>query len=442
MVLGRIFSDFPAGGLEDAIGTAYSSAKFSHEEVAPLTRVDDYTYILELYHGPTLAFKDFALQLLPRLMSMSSAIERAPGKKLILTATSGDTGKAALESFADQQCAACVVFYPEHGVSEAQRLQMVTQKGANTFAVAVRGNFDDAQSGVKRLFGDSAFNAEVASLGWSLSSANSINFGRLAPQIAYYFSAYADLLRVERIKCGDPVNFAVPTGNFGNILACDYARRMGLPVGKLVCASNANRVLADFFETGKYDARRAFHITSSPSMDILISSNLERFLFEVVSRDAERVADMMNRLKTDGLFMLSPHEITCVKARLLADWADNESASKTITDLWSGSHILIDTHTAVGLSVLNGLRERGELVDTPTVLASTASPFKFGRDVAHAVLGGGFQAADDFQCCSALSEATGIPVPSSIAELPVKPVLHTTVCDPAGMGETIVRLLG
>ena len=440
-ILRQILPEFPQDTLKYTVSSAYSGGRFSGENAAPLARMDDNTYILELYRGPTLAFKDFALQLLPGLMRISAAIEHSPAKRLILTATSGDTGKAALESFADQSDTACVVFYPENGVSEAQRLQMVTQRGGNTYVIAVRGNFDDAQTGVKKLFGDIEFNRHMQSLGWSLSSANSINFGRLIPQVAYYFSAYADMIKARRIKCGDHVHFVVPTGNFGNILACDYARRMGLPVGKMVCASNANNVLTDFITTGVYDARRALRVTSSPSMDILISSNLERFIYEMVDRDAERVADMMHGLRSTGSFAVDPLELVAIKARVIAGWADETLTRETISGIWRSFGKLIDTHTAVGMSVLNDLRNQCKLTDAPAVLVSTASPFKFGRDVAQSVLGTDMSSLDDFRCCDALAGETGEKVPESISELPRKPILHKAACEPEQMCETVLKLL-
>jgi threonine synthase len=440
-VLRSLLPDFSPGELERAVLRTYNSEKFESPAVAPITKIDNSTYILELYHGPTLAFKDFALQLLPSLMTISSAAERSDEKRLVLTATSGDTGKAALESFADQPGTACVVFYPERGVSEVQRLQMVTQRGANTFVAAVRGDFDDAQTGVKRLFGDRNFQARMRSLGWSLTSANSINFGRLIPQIAYYFSAYAELVHAGRIKTGDPVDFAVPTGNFGNILACDYARRMGLPVGKLICASNENHVLADFIETGVYNAKRALRITSSPSMDILISSNLERFLFEITSRDHDRISDLMTYLKTDGRFVLSNAELQSVKTRIIAGWADEASTSKSIADTWKNSHTLIDPHTAVGMAVLSDIRARRKLTGAPVVLASTASPFKFGRDVAAAILDQDLSGMNDFDCLGAIARHTGLAVPGSITNLQNRPIVHETLCDPQQMAETVERFV-
>jgi threonine synthase len=436
-ILALLLPAFDRDELADAAARAYS--RFGGSDAAPLRRLSGNRYLLELYHGPTLAFKDFALQLLPGLMTQSARLEGDSTKRLILVATSGDTGKAALEAFADQPDTEIVVFYPEDGVSEAQRLQMTTQRGVNTHVAAVRGNFDDAQTGVKKLFASESFRDSMRARGYTLSSANSINYGRLIPQIAYYFSSYADLINYGAIQPGQRVHFCVPTGNFGNILAADCARRMGLPVGKLVCASNRNHILTDFIESGAYDTRRKFHVTSSPAMDILVSSNLERFLFELTGRDGSRVSEWMNGIKTVGLFSLNAAEHAAVKARISAGWADEDASRGAIAKMWRDSRALIDPHTAVGADVL----ERARLnEDDPAVLVSTASPFKFGADVAKAILPGVPEGASDFDCCAMIASASGISVPPSIAALPGLKVRHTLKCDAGGMADVIAGIIG
>ncbi|MDR1599213.1 MAG: threonine synthase [Oscillospiraceae bacterium] len=436
-ILKPLLPTFGADELAEAVNRAYS--RFGGPDAAPLRELSGGSYLLELYHGPTLAFKDFALQLLPSLMDQSARLEGDSSKRLILVATSGDTGKAALEAFADQPDTRIIVFYPEDGVSEAQRLQMVTQRGANTHAVAARGNFDDAQTGVKGLFASAEFRQSMRGRGYILTSANSINYGRLVPQIVYYFSAYADLIGRGAVRLGQPVHFCVPTGNFGNILAADCARRMGLPIGKLICASNRNHALADFIESGTYDTRREFYVTTSPAMDILISSNLERFLYELTGRDSGRVSDWMVALKNDGAFSLDDTERAAFRTRMLAGWTDEENSRKAIARVWRDCHVLIDPHTAVGADVLERVRPDD---GNPVVLVSTASPFKFGMDVAKAILPDVPEGASDFDCCRMIAEATGIPVPPSIAELPGLAVRHAGRCEPEGMADVVESLVG
>ena len=433
-VLKRFLTDFSEEKLRDMASKAYD--RFDTEAVAPLHGLHDDVHVLELWHGPTLAFKDVALTLLPHLMTASA---QATGEKrdiLILVATSGDTGKAALSGFQDVHGTGCAVFYPKGGVSEAQRLQMVTQRGENTHVIAVQGNFDDAQTGVKRIFSDRAAAEMLDQKGIVLSSANSINWGRLVPQIVYYFSAYVDLLLAGEIRAGDEVNFCVPTGNFGNILAAHYAHLMGLPVGRLICASNENNVLTDFINTGVYDRRREFHLTSSPSMDILISSNLERMLYELCGRDCAKVGEWMNELKEQGVYRVDDAAKEQLQALMFGGWASEAECAAQIRRIWNDEKYLIDPHTAVAMSVLCAYREEsGDM--RPCVVASTASPFKFGRAVASAL--GMETDGSDFELCARLTEKTSVPTPEAIAELPTLPVRHKRDCAPENMFEELIK---
>ncbi len=394
-------------------------------------------HMLELFHGPTSAFKDMALQLLPHLLTLARKKQGVDEEIMILVATSGDTGKAALAGFADVPGTRVLVFYPDGGVSEAQRLQMATQTGANVYVAAVHGNFDDTQTGVKQLFGSDAFIARQAARGRILSSANSINFGRLVPQVAYYFSAYADLIASEAIRPGDKVNFAVPTGNFGNILAAWYAMEMGLPVHKLICASNRNNVLTDFIQSGYYSTKREFHLTTSPSMDILISSNLERLLFDLCDRDEALVRRWMSSLRQNGGYSIGGERVRKMQEAFSAGWADDGRVAATIEKVWREEHYLLDTHTAVARAVYDDYRaSTGD--HTPTVLVATASPYKFSRDVLGAIEGE--TPESEFACADRLEQLTGIPMPAPLRDLRTLPVLHGTVCDIAQMGQ-IVDLL-
>jgi len=433
-VLKRFLTDFSEDQLRDMAEKAY--ARFDTEAVAPLHELKDGVHVLELWHGPTLAFKDVALTLLPHLMTASAKATGENREILILVATSGDTGKAALSGFQDVSGTGCAVFYPKGGVSEAQRLQMVTQRGDNTHVIAVKGNFDDAQTGVKRIFSDKAAAEMLDQKGVVLSSANSINWGRLVPQIVYYFSAYADLLAAGKIQAGDEVNFCVPTGNFGNILAAHYAHLMGLPVGKLICASNENNVLTDFINTGVYDRRREFHLTTSPSMDILISSNLERMLFELCGRDCARVNQWMNELKEKGVYQVDEAAKERLQAVMYGGWACEKACAAEIKRVWNEEKYLIDPHTAVATSVMRAYREEsGDM--RPCVVASTASPFKFGRAVASALemeTNG-----SDFELCARLTEKTGVPTPEAISELPTLPVRHKRDCMPEDMFAELMK---
>ena len=437
-VLSRFLPDFTQEELEQAIAGAYGTG-FDVKEVAPMVKVGSRAHSLELWHGPTLAFKDMALQLLPYLLTMSGKKHGEAREVFILVATSGDTGKAALEGFLDVPGTRCCVFYPNGGVSQAQRLQMVTTGGSNTHVIAVNGNFDDAQTGVKRIFSDPTFAAQMDAQGRVLSSANSINFGRLVPQIVYYFSAYADLLGEQAIAMGDEVNFCVPTGNFGDILAADYAKKAGLPVGKLICASNENNVLADFIETGVYDIRdRAFFKTISPSMDILISSNLERLLFDLAGCDGEKVAALMEQLKREKRYQITDEMLGALQARYAAGYVDEDGIREEIARTWKEDGYLMDTHTAVASAVLREYQEKtGDKRES--VIVSTASPYKFGASVLCAIAGEEACAGkDDFACCALLSELTGTKVPPQIADLPHMRVRHSAVCEKDAMDKAVL----
>ena len=421
-ILRLFLTDYTEEELRGCVERAYGST-FDDVRRAPVRAVGDLE-VLELWHGPTSAFKDMALQLLPPLMSTARIKEGERDTILILVATSGDTGKAALEGFADAEGIRIMVFYPDGGVSPVQRLQMVTQAGENVAVVAVRGNFDDAQRGVKEIFGDAAMVQELAALHTKLSSANSINWGRLVPQIVYYFSAYADLLAEKKIAAGDAVNFTVPTGNFGNILAGYYAKCMGLPVGKLVCASNANNVLTDFLQTGIYDRKRDFYQTMSPSMDILISSNLERLLYHLTEDTAE-VAAWMKQLTEVGKYDAS-RLLPALKENFWAAFADDAATEQEIRAVYERTHYTLDTHTAVAYRAAEAYRR--ETRDTrPMIVLSTASPYKFGASVLHA-LGEDTAGMDEFAQMERLHARSGMAVPPRLAALRTASVLHKGIC--------------
>ncbi|MBQ7784924.1 MAG: threonine synthase [Clostridia bacterium] len=437
-VLERFLPDFTKEELKQAIAGAYGTG-FDCDRVAPMVRVGERAYALELWHGPTLAFKDMALQLLPYLLTMSGKKHGEEREVFILVATSGDTGKAALEGFKDVPGTRCCVFYPKDGVSQAQRLQMVTTGGKNTHVIAIEGNFDDAQTGVKKIFSDPAFAAEMDRQRRVLSSANSINFGRLVPQVVYYFSAYADLLAQGAVQMGDPVNFCVPTGNFGDILAADYAAKAGLPVGKLICASNENNVLTDFIETGRYDiSARSFFKTISPSMDILISSNLERLLFDLSGCDGARIAGLMAQLKEKGCYQIDDAMLKALQNRYCAGYVSEAGIREEIARTWKEEGYLMDTHTAVASAVLREYEQKtGD--KTPGVIVSTASPYKFGASVLEAIAGSeATQGKDGFACCAMLSELTNTKIPSQIADLPLMEIRHTAVCGRQDMAQAVI----
>lgn len=412
-IMGKFLDDFSEEELNRYTERAYSADKFDHPAIAPLHQVDEKTWCLELWHGPTSAFKDMALQMLPQLLSASLQKTGEEKTVCILVATSGDTGKAALEGFADVPQTRIMVFYPRDGVSEIQKLQMVTQQGQNVGVCAVAGNFDDAQAGVKRIFSDAEIRAELAARGYFLSSANSINWGRILPQIVYYVSAWCDLLNAGAVQPGAPVNFCVPTGNFGNILACYYAKKLGVPVGKLICASNSNDVLTDFIRTGVYDRNRPFHTTMSPSMDILVSSNLERMLFELSGGDDALVRSYMQQLAETGRYAISPEMKQKLQALFYGGFCDEASTAATIGSMYEKGY-LIDPHTAVAARVLADYRaETGD--STPAVFASTASPYKFNDNVLRAI--GQTPSADSMACIDQLQARTGVPAPRRLAAL-------------------------
>ncbi len=438
-VLKRFLEDFSLKEIEDSVRAAYSRERFTAPEVAPVRQLDSATWALELFHGPTLAFKDMALQLLPHLLKLSAEKNGEDREICILVATSGDTGKAALEGFRDVPGTSCTVFYPLDGVSDVQRLQMVTTGGNNTHVIAVRGNFDDAQTGVKELFGSESFREEMAAKGRTLSSANSINLGRLVPQVVYYFSAYAELLKTNAIPAGEPVNFCVPTGNFGDILAGYYARCMGLPVNKLICASNRNNVLTDFFTTGIYSTHRTFFKTISPSMDILVSSNLERLLYEAADRDGTLIRTWMTQLKESGSYSVGEQRRDWLLDTFWGDCADNKDTLGEIRKRWEQDHYLMDPHTAVAGHVLREYRRKtGD--DTPSVIVSTASPYKFAADVLSALTGGN-AGGDPFSASEEIQKLTGIPMPEQVRKLRELQVRHTAECDKDKMGQAVLDVM-
>ncbi|MFV0497760.1 MAG: threonine synthase [Candidatus Fimivivens sp.] len=433
-VLSLFLTDFTNEELRSAVVDAYTNGVYEEDWAAPLSDLSDGRFVLELWHGPTCAFKDMALQILPRLM-VPAAKRALDGKQImILVATSGDTGKAALEGFCDVQGIKIAVFYPNEGVSPMQRLQMATQQGENVAVYAIEGNFDNAQTEVKKIFTNKPIIQRLAAHNTVFSSANSINWGRLVPQIVYYFSAYADMVGCACIKQGDPVNFVVPTGNFGNILAGYYAKKMGLPINKLICASNNNNVLTDFMKAGVYEANREFFTTLSPSMDILVSSNLERLLFELADRDSDRVQNMMEKLSSERRYAIDD----AMKARLSQDfwggYIDDARCESVIKKTLSDVGYLVDPHTAVALGVYDDYKAAtGDRL--PTVIVSTASPFKFAGSVLKAL--GVAQSADEFAAVRMLSKNTGVPVPESIEALENKKIRFSNVILPNKMPEEI-----
>ena len=435
-VMGLFLDDFTPEELSAFAARAYGPEKFDHP-AAPLRRVGGKTWCLELWHGPTSAFKDMALQMLPQLLSASLQKTGEDKTACILVATSGDTGKAAMEGFADVPQTKILVFYPENGVSQIQKLQMVTQEGANVGVCAVRGNFDDAQNGVKRIFSDPAIREELAGRGYFLSSANSINWGRILPQIVYYISAYCDLLEAGEIQLGETVNYCVPTGNFGNILACYYARKMGLPVGKLICASNRNDVLTEFIRAGVYDRNRPFHTTMSPSMDILISSNLERLLFDLSGGDDALVRSYMERLRETGRYEIGGEMLSQLQSLFYGGCCGEEDTSATIAGLWQDGY-LVDTHTAVAAKVLADYRrETGD--EGPAVFASTASPYKFCDSVLSAI--GEEPVSDSVERIAQLERASHVPAPSRLAALKGKTPRFDGVTDREEMEKVVLDFL-
>ncbi len=439
-VMKLFLTDFTDEELRTCIQKAYDE-KFDTKEIVPIKKAGG-AYYLELFHGKTIAFKDMALSILPHLLITSAKKNQVKNEIVILTATSGDTGKAALAGFADVPGTKIIVFYPKNGVSPIQEKQMVTQTGENTFVVGIHGNFDDAQNGVKKIFGDEEFKNELDAAGFQFSSANSINIGRLVPQVVYYVYAYAKLLEQQEISEGEPINVVVPTGNFGNILAAYYAKQMGVPIQKLICASNENKVLFDFFQTGIYDKNRDFVLTSSPSMDILISSNLERLIYKVALEDAETNAEFMKQLSANGKYEITEE----MKARLsdfYGGYASEEEDAAMIKKLYEEEHYIIDTHTAVAACVFEKYRAESK-DETKTVIASTASPYKFIKSVLEAIdekYAQLYEEKGDFALAEELAVLSGVDIPKAVEELRTAPVLHKTECDVDEMKNTVKRFL-
>ena len=436
-VMKLFLTDFTEEELKNCINSAYDS-KFDTEKIAPLVKADN-AYYLELFHGSTIAFKDMALSILPHLMITSARKNNIKNEIVILTATSGDTGKAALAGFADVKGTRIIVFYPKNGVSPIQEKQMVTQKGANTFVVGIHGNFDDAQTGVKKIFSDKELAKELDEKGFQFSSANSINIGRLVPQICYYVYAYAQLCKDGKIEEGEKINVVVPTGNFGNILAAFYAKNMGLPIDKLICASNDNKVLYDFFRTGTYDRNREFVLTTSPSMDILISSNLERLIYRIAGNDADKNRELMSALTGNGKYEIT-EEMKAQLADFYGNFASEAETAAEIRRLYEKCGYVIDTHTAVASAVYGKyVAETGD--HKTTVIASTASPFKFTRSVMDAI-DTKYDVMGDFELVDELSKIAKVKVPGAIEEIRTAPILHDTQCDVDKMKDTVKSFLG
>ena len=436
-VMRQFLTDFTEEELKDCIAKAYDE-KFDTKEIAPLVKKDE-AYYLELFHGKTIAFKDMALSILPHLLTTSAKKNQVKNEIVILTATSGDTGKAALAGFADVPGTKIIVFYPKNGVSPIQEKQMVTQKGANTFVVGIHGNFDDAQTGVKKMFGDKELAAQMDKAGYQFSSANSINIGRLVPQVVYYVYAYAKMYANGEVAKGEKINVVVPTGNFGNILAAYYAKNMGVPIDKLICASNDNKVLYDFFRTGTYDRNREFILTTSPSMDILISSNLERLIYKIAGADAAKDVTLMRNLAAEGKYEITDE----MKAQLkdfYGNYANEKETAEEIAEVYKKTGYIMDTHTAVASRVYRKyVAESGD--QTKTVIASTASPYKFTRSVMDAIDAEKYKGMGDFELVDALSELSGVKVPQAIEEIRTAPVLHKNVVETEDMPKIVKQFL-
>ncbi len=436
LIMKEFLTDFTDEELKNCIDRAYDK-KFDTSDIAAIKEADG-TYYLELFHGATIAFKDMALSILPHLLTTAAKKNDVNNKIIILTATSGDTGKAALAGFADVEGTGIIVFYPKNGVSPVQEKQMITQKGNNTYVVGIEGNFDDAQTGVKNMFNNKELAAKMNENGYQFSSANSINIGRLVPQIVYYVYAYGKLVNDGIIKSGDSVNYVVPTGNFGNILAAYYAKLMGIPVGKLICASNENKALFDFFESGTYDRNRDFILTSSPSMDILISSNLERLIYNIAGNDGDKTKAFMDSLSKDGVYSITAD----MKDKLSSFYGGYSSESDTadsIKSVYDKTGYVLDTHTAVAAGVYNSYKkESGD--DTVTVIASTASPYKFARSVMSAI-DSKYEDMEDFVLIDELEKISGVKIPQAIEDIRTAPVLHDRVCDKSEMQKMVEDIL-
>ena len=435
-VMKLFLSDFTEEELKSCIQGAYDD-KFDTKEIAPLVNKDG-AYYLELFHGKTIAFKDMALSILPYLMTVSAKKNGIKNEIVILTATSGDTGKAALAGFADVPGTSIIVFYPKNGVSPIQEKQMLTQKGDNTNVVGIIGNFDDAQTGVKNMFHSKELAERMDKKGYQFSSANSINIGRLVPQIVYYVYAYGQLLKQGEIACGETINVVVPTGNFGNILAAYYAKNMGLPIETLYCASNENKVLFDFFQTGKYDRKRDFILTTSPSMDILISSNLERLIYRIAGDDADKTKALMEALVNDGEYEITPamrEKLDC----FVGGFASEKENAANIKKVYEKADYIIDTHTSVASSVYY---EKAKATNRKTVIASTASPYKFTRSVMDAIDKEKYDSMTDFELVDELNKLSGVKIPQAIEEIRTAPIVHDLVCDKSEMQATVEKILG
>ena len=436
-VMSRLLTDFTEEELRNCINKAYDS-KFDTPEIAPLVKKGN-SYYLELFHGSTIAFKDMALSILPHLLTTAAKKNGVTNEIVILTATSGDTGKAAMAGFADVPGTRIIVFYPKDGVSPVQEKQMLTQKGENTAVVGIYGNFDDAQTGVKNIFNDKEMKEKLAGAGFQFSSANSINIGRLVPQIAYYVYAYLRLMEAGEIQENEQINVVVPTGNFGNILAAYYAKEMGIPIARFICASNENKVLYDFFRTGCYDRNRDFRLTNSPSMDILISSNLERLIYKIAGNDTEKNRTLMEQLSKEGKYEIT-EEMKEKLQEFYGNYADEEETAKTIQQVYEETGYVLDTHTAVGKAVYEKYKKETQ-DDKKTVIASTASPFKFTRSVMTAI-DKKYEGMEDFQLVDELAELAKIPVPQAIEEIRTAKVRHNRTAQVSQMAETVMEILG
>jgi threonine synthase len=441
-VLKHFLDDYSDDEIAECVNSAYTREKFGTDEIAPTYRLNENVSILELWHGPTCAFKDMALQILPHLLVKAVRKTGETDEIVILVATSGDTGKAALEGFKDVKGTRIIVFFPSGGVSEVQKMQMVTQEGDNVYSIGVEGNFDDAQNGVKAIFGDSELVEKIAGKGYKFSSANSINWGRLVPQIVYYFSAYADIVKKGELKAGEKINVVVPTGNFGNILAAYYAMEMGLPINKLICASNENNVLTDFINKGVYDRRREFKKTMSPSMDILISSNLERLLFELTGHDPLAISQWMDLLKREGVYTIDPDTKKKISRLFWAGFTNESETQKTIDCIYREYGYVVDTHTAVGIDVYDKyVISTGDM--TQTIIASTASPFKFNQSVVKAIFGDEFiKGKSEFELLDILAQKCNLSIPEGLKGLNERPVKHKTVCPADKMRVQVEEILG
>ncbi|OPX90667.1 MAG: Threonine synthase [Pelotomaculum sp. PtaB.Bin013] len=441
VILKEYLTDYSEEEIDECVSLSYNQEKFDSPAIAPVRQLDDSLYILELWHGPTCAFKDMALQILPHLLTKAAVKTGDISTIVILVATSGDTGKAALEGFKDVPRTRIIVFYPEQGVSAMQQLQMITQEGNNVDVVAVRGNFDDAQNGVKDIFGNTGFNQDLHRKNYRLSSANSINWGRLVPQVAYYFSAYLDLVAKGNVTLGEKINFVVPTGNFGNILSAYYALEMGLPISRLICASNANNVLTDFIRTGVYNRKRQFRKTISPSMDILISSNLERLLYHLNGRDHTKTSEWMASLKDSEKYHVDELTFARIDRLFWSGFANDSETMETIRSIFQKYNYVIDTHTGVGINVYNKyLKATGDT--TKTIIASTASPFKFNTSVVQAVLGDdAVQNKNEFELLEMLAVLSGNGIPFGLKDLDKKTILHRRTVSKNNMRDEVNNIL-